>query len=107
MERYQSLICRHRWLSFILLHPFKMAKTIFKRDHLPDTNIYGFRHLNASLLISSGIEVKTVNEYLGYSKPTTTLNIYAHTFEIEKAKASQALAKQILSPLNMVDDKEE
>lgn len=87
--------------------PLKWLKRFLKRNNLPDTNIHGFRHLNASLLISSGIDVKTVSEYLGHSKPTTTLNIYAHTFEIEKAKASQALAEQILPRLNMVDDKEE
>lgn len=54
--------------------------------------VHAFRHLNASLLINSGVDVKTVSASLGHSQVTTTLNIYAHTFEEAQAKASEAVA---------------
>ncbi|MEJ8728472.1 tyrosine-type recombinase/integrase [Flintibacter sp. HCN-6482] len=54
--------------------------------------IHAFRHLNASLLINSGVDVKTVSASLGHSQVTTTLNIYAHTFEEAQARASEAVA---------------
>lgn len=54
--------------------------------------IHTFRHLNASLLINSGVDVKTVSASLGHSQVTTTLNIYAHTFEEAQARASEAVA---------------
>lgn len=54
--------------------------------------IHAFRHLNASLLINSGVDVRTVSSSLGHSTTTTTLNIYAHTFEQAQARASEAVA---------------
>ncbi len=54
--------------------------------------IHAFRHLNASLLINSGVDAKTVSSSLGHSQVTTTLNIYAHTFAEAQARASEAVA---------------
>lgn len=58
--------------------------------------VYG--HINASLQIASGADVKTVSANLGHSTVSTTLNIYAHAFDEARAKASEGvgelLAKQ-------------
>lgn len=59
-------------------------------------NVHSFRHLNASLLINSGADVKTVSAALGHSQATTTLNIYAHTFAAAQAKASDAIADVLI-----------
>ena len=53
---------------------------------------HSFRHLNASLLIDSGANIKTVQACLGHSDANTTLNIYAHSFAKAQAKASEAVA---------------
>ena len=63
-----------------------------KREGLRYVNVHSFRHLNASLLISSGADVKTVSSALGHSQATTTLNIYAHSFAEAQARASEAIA---------------
>ena len=55
-------------------------------------SVHSFRHLNASLLISNGTDVKTVSALLGHSQTSTTLNIYAHAFAQAQAEASQAVA---------------
>lgn len=57
--------------------------------------LHGLRHLNASLLITSGIDVKTVSVSLGHSQVSTTMNIYAHTFEKSQAAASEAIASAL------------
>ena len=54
--------------------------------------IHAFRHLNATLLINGGADVKTVSASLGHSNVTTTLNIYAHTFEEAQARAAETVA---------------
>mgnify|MGYP005763561093 CR=1 FL=1 len=54
--------------------------------------IHAFRHLNASLLINSGADVRTVSALLGHSNTTTTLNLYAHSFQEAQARASEAVA---------------
>jgi integrase len=54
--------------------------------------VHAFRHLNASLLINSGADVKTVSASLGHSNTTTTLDIYSHTFQAAQARAAEAVA---------------
>ena len=39
------------------------------------------RHTCASLLIANGASVKAVQQQLGHSSPTVTLNVYAHLFD--------------------------
>lgn len=63
-----------------------------KAHDLPVVNIHSFRHLNASLLISSGADIRTVSSALGHSQTSTTLDIYAHAFAEQQAIASEAVA---------------
>ena len=63
-----------------------------KREGLRYVNVHSFRHLNASMLIQNGVDVRTVSAALGHSQTSTTLNIYAHTFDEAQAKASEAIA---------------
>lgn len=72
--------------------PLKWLDNFFKRTGMRKVTIHSFRHLNASLLINAGVDVKTVSTALGHSKASTTLNIYTHEFQEAQAKASQAVA---------------
>ena len=54
--------------------------------------IHSFRHLNATLLIDAGVDVKTTSALLGHSATSTTMNIYAHSFAAAQARASEAVA---------------
>lgn len=70
----------------------------FCRDNgLPTVTVHGLRHANASLLISSGADVKTVSSTLGHSQTSTTLDIYAHSFATKQAEASEAVAEMLTS----------
>ena len=75
--------------------PYDWAKSFCKKNQLPFYGIHGFRHLNASLLITSGVDVRTVSASLGHSNTSTTLNIYAHTFAEAQAKASEAISEAL------------
>lgn len=57
--------------------------------------IHSFQHLNASLLITSGVDVKTVSSELGHSQVSTTLNIYAHTFAKVQVEAAEVIASTL------------
>mgnify|MGYP000980881899 CR=1 FL=1 len=72
--------------------PLKWLDEFFERTGLRKVTIHSFRHLNASLLINAGVDVKTVSATLGHSQVSTTLNIYAHTFAQAQARASKAVA---------------
>lgn len=59
---------------------------------LPFVFIILYGHLNASLLISNGVDVKTVQACLGHAQASTTMNIYAHSFMEAQARAIEAVA---------------
>lgn len=56
---------------------------------------HSFRHFHASVLISNGVDVKTVQSCLGHSTPTTTLSIYCHTFQSAQVRAMDTVADVI------------
>lgn len=72
--------------------PYQWLRKFCERTGQRFLGVHMFRHLNASLLINSGVDVKTVSASLGHSQVTTTLNIYAHSFSEAQAKASEAVA---------------
>ncbi|MBR5684175.1 MAG: tyrosine-type recombinase/integrase [Ruminococcus sp.] len=49
------------------------------------------------MLINNGVDIRTVQGCLGHSCATTTLNIYAHTFQEAQARAMDDVAKCILN----------
>jgi len=75
-----------------------------KRNNIRTMNVHSFRHLNASLLISSGVDVRTVSASLGHSQTSTTLNIYAHSFAEQQARASETIANAL--PFNNKKEKQ-
>ncbi|WP_442867807.1 tyrosine-type recombinase/integrase [Butyricicoccus sp. OF27-2pH9A] len=43
---------------------------------LPEIRFHGLRHTAGSLLLAQGVNIKQIQEFLGHSDVTTTLNIY-------------------------------
>ena len=69
-------------------------KKILQEGDLPDNlNVHSLRHTNASMLIAQGVDVRTVAGLLGHAQPSTTLDIYSHTFDKNKMLAQQKLAE--------------
>ncbi len=75
--------------------PYNWLKDFCKETGQRFLGVHAFRHLNASLLINSGVDVRTVSASLGHSQVTTTLNIYAHTFAEAQARAGEAVAEAL------------
>lgn len=73
-------------------YAYQWLKEFCTEKGLPFYGVHQFRHLNASLLIYNGEDVRAVSAALGHSQTTTTLNIYTHTFETAQARACDALA---------------
>ncbi|GHU90501.1 site-specific integrase [Clostridia bacterium] len=70
-------------------------KKFCKQHGLRVVTLHSFRHLNASLLINAGLDVKVVQSALGHSSAMTTLNTYAHEFQTAAARASEAVSTAI------------
>jgi integrase len=74
---------------------YRWRKTLRDAD-LTDIRLHDLRHYYASGLIAEGCDVVTVQRALGHSKPTTTLNTYAHlwpTAEDRTRKAAETMMK--------------
>jgi integrase len=60
---------------------------------LPSITLKGLRHTHATLLLQSGINPKIVQERLGHSDISTTLNIYTHVTPTIQTEALERFAK--------------
>lgn len=72
--------------------PRRFLENFCKKHNIRYCNIHSFRHFNASVLISNGVDVKTVQACLGHNDANTTLNIYSHSFQEAQARAMTSVA---------------
>ena len=76
--------------------PYKMLQGILKKNNMPAVSLHSLRHSNASILISSGANIKAVSSRLGHSNVSTTLNIYTEQIKSAAAAAAEALDAALL-----------
>jgi integrase len=63
------------------LHPQSLSGTFkraVRRSDLPAIRFHDLRHTHASLLLAAGVHPKVVQERLGHSSITITLDLYSH-----------------------------
>ena len=60
-------------------------------EPLPVIPLHGLRHSCATLLNYLDVNIVDISKYLGHSSCSTTMNIYAHSFEEQKKAASEKL----------------
>lgn len=76
--------------------PYQMLQKFLDRHGIRRVSLHSLRHTNATLLIGSGADVRTVSSRLGHSQTSTTLNIYAHQLQSADKAASEALADTLI-----------
>jgi integrase len=60
-----------------------------KSARLPNIGLHGFRHTHASLLMNNDVNPKEIQERLGHSKITTTLDTYSHLAKDKKKETAE------------------
>ena len=81
--------------------PADFLKEFCKRNDIRYCSPHSWRHLHATLMIESGVDVKTVQACLGHSEATTTMTCYLHSFQSAQAAAMDAVANAIrITPKN-------
>ena len=66
----------------------KHMKKFMKRIGLPDMSPHDLRHTCASLLLQSGADIKSVQDILGHSNASTTLNFYVRSNMVSMQRAT-------------------
>ena len=95
-----------RW-NGLPMHPnttYLFLERFCTRHDMRRVNVHSFRHLNASLLIGEGTDIRTVSAALGHSQTSTTLNIYAHTLAEAQASAAESIADKITAKIASGND---
>jgi len=72
-------------------------RSFIKRNDLPPISMHSMRHTNATLLISAGVNIRTVADRLGHAETSTTSDIYSHAIMSANAAAADTLS-DILKP---------
>jgi integrase len=72
---FSSTVGGHLHTSRILFAQFKQ---LLKEADLPDIRFHDLRHSSATMLLSLGVHPKVVQEILGHSQISMTMDIYSH-----------------------------
>lgn len=71
---------------------------LLKKYSLPHIRFHDLRDTAATLMLANGVDLKTIQDYLGYSSYNVTVDRYIHPDFEEKAKAAERLSQVIQSP---------
>ena len=63
----------------------------YRRSGYKGYNLHELRHTQATLLIGRGADIKTVQNRLGHSSASLTMNIYAHAIEQNDREAADTI----------------
>ncbi len=72
-----------------------LLKAFLKRAELPDIRFHDLRHSAATLLLSLGVHPKVVQEILGHSQISMTMDIYSHVLPSMHQDAMNTLNEAI------------
>lgn len=78
-----------------LTHPRLWMQRICKRVGLPILSPHALRHTFATLLISNGVNFKTVSMLLGHSSVAFTLDTYAGVYSADKTAAIDLMSRAL------------
>lgn len=66
-------------------------KKALKKAGLPDCRIHDLRHSHVSLLWANGVPIPEISKRLGHSSPKTTMEKYAHIFDVGQSATLNVL----------------
>jgi integrase len=85
-----------------LMYPTTLSmwfKKFIDRTDLSHITLHSLRHSNATLMIASGVDIRTVSARLGHADANITMSVYAHAIQSADAAAAETL-ENILDPLH-------
>jgi integrase len=81
------------------LHPERFSRTFdqhVERLQLPHISLHGLRHTWATLALQVGVHPKVVQERLGHSSISITLDTYSHAVPAMETDAAEKVASLVL-----------
>lgn len=90
----QGFVFADKTGKYLAQRPFmRKYHDFLKRYGIANIRFHDLRHTFASLLIESDVSMKVVQELLGHSSITTSMDIYTHVSERKKERALNSMIK--------------
>ena len=77
---------------------FQKLQPLLERLGIEPGGLHAFRHANATLLVSRGVDIRTAATRLGHADPSLTLRVYAHAIREKDREVADQMGT-ILCPL--------
>ena len=71
----------------------KRSKALLKKAGIPPMRLPRLRHCCASLLLAQNVHPKAVQEILGHSQISMTLDLYSHVLPAAKSDAAALMGR--------------
>ena len=68
---------------------------VLKKNNFRVIRYHDLRHTAGSMLLQKGIDIKTIQHFLGHSQPSTTVNIYLHSISNGTVDAANAIGSMV------------
>jgi integrase len=107
-QRLERLAAGERWVENDLMFPSTIGtptdwrnvvrdfKAILRASKLPNIRFHDLRHTAATLMLQQGIHPKVVQERLGHSQISLTLDTYSHVLPNMQEEAAEKIDELIL-----------
>ena len=107
-QQWERLAAGDRWVENDLIFPttkgtpsnwrslVRSFKKLLQTSSLPNIRFHDLRHTAATLMLQQGIHPKVVQERLGHSQVSLTLNTYSHVLPNMQEEAAEKIDELIL-----------
>jgi integrase len=114
-QQQERIIAGDRWQEYDLLFPstlgtpmdpsnmYKDFKDTLKKAGLPDIRFHDLRHTAATLMLQQGTHPKIVQERLGHSNISLTMDTYSHVLPSMQEEAAEKM-DEILVPIDVSNE---
>ena len=78
-----------------LIHPRNFERSfkgLLKDAKVTTARLHDLRHLHVSLLVSKGLDPRSIADRVGHTNPSFTLDVYSHMFATQRAQAAVGMA---------------
>ena len=102
-EDHGLVFCTKRGRLLDPTYMLVMFKKLLHDVGLPRMRFHDLRHSAATLLLAMGVHVKVVQELLGHSNITMTLNVYSHVLPSLQQDAMNKISDLFNQPISKDD----